>query len=296
MMKKLLTICVLALLLGSMSYCTKTITDDTKNPFSQSGDTTVVTNPDLSKLEGLHANVFAVKCANPTCHDGSFEPDFRTVQSTYASLIYHPVTKNDDAESYTYRVVPGSSVESWLYRRLTADEQLGRMPLYAEPLPEKELTAIKNWIDGGAKDIYNQSQNTPNKAPLVAGYALYDSSYTRVDSVRQNGWASPLLVKASQKELFLTSVEDDKDDVGAFQQKELRFSYTDVPFQPFKTQQLTQLWTTVLEGPFDASQFPLNTTIYMRVYVTDAEGVSTEFPNNNSPSYWIRNFSFQVLP
>jgi hypothetical protein len=296
-MKKQLYIPIaLILLIVSLSRCTKTITDDSKNPFVQNGDTLQPVQPDLSKLEGLHANIFAVKCANPTCHDGSFEPDFRTVQSTYASLIYHPVTKNDANQSFTYRVVPGSAAQSWLYHRLTADEQLGRMPLYAEPLPANEIQAIKDWIDAGAKDIFNQSQQEPNKAPLVAGYALYDSSYTRVDSVRQNGWASPLLVKASQKELFLTSVEDDKDDVGAFQQKELRFSYTDIPFQPFKTQQLSRLWTTVLQTPFDASQFPLNTTIYMRVYVTDAQGVSTEFPNNNSPSYWIRNFSFQVLP
>ncbi|MBK7268515.1 MAG: hypothetical protein IPI07_03030, partial [Flavobacteriales bacterium] len=29
------------------------------------------------------------------CHDGTFEPEFRTIASAYNSLVYHPVIAND---------------------------------------------------------------------------------------------------------------------------------------------------------------------------------------------------------
>ena len=61
-------------------------------------------------------------CANSGCHDGNFEPDFRTVESSYSTLVYQPVVKNNDNQTYEYRVVPGNSAQSILYARLLSYE------------------------------------------------------------------------------------------------------------------------------------------------------------------------------
>ena len=39
-------------------------------------------NEDSTALTGfadIHKNILEPKCANPACHDGTFEPDFRTI-------------------------------------------------------------------------------------------------------------------------------------------------------------------------------------------------------------------------
>ena len=55
----------------------------------------------------LHQRVFRPVCANSGCHDGTFEPEFRSVGSAYNSLVYAPVIANDPGNSFTYRVLPG---------------------------------------------------------------------------------------------------------------------------------------------------------------------------------------------
>ena len=68
-----------------------------ENPYNKVnyGDTTAAANNvDPNTIVGLHKNIFSVKCANPSCHDGTFEPDFRTIQSSYNSLVWNTVIKN----------------------------------------------------------------------------------------------------------------------------------------------------------------------------------------------------------
>ena len=69
----------------------------------------------------LHQQVFAPTCANSGCHDGTFEPDFRTVGSAWNTLVNHPVIANDAAMSFNRRVVPGSVSNSFLFERLTVN-------------------------------------------------------------------------------------------------------------------------------------------------------------------------------
>lgn len=298
-MKKYSTYLWCFLLLGAsiaLSRCTKTIADDTENPFVQSNQPKDTASISLKNLEGLHKNIFAVKCANPTCHDGSFEPDFRTVQSTYASLVYHPVTKNDDEGTYKYRIWPGEADSSWLYRRITGDEQLGRMPLYASELSTTEIDAIKNWIESGAKDIYNNAANKPNLAPVIAGYGLFNSTFMRLDTVRANGFASKFLVNASVSGQLAIAVTDAESDLAAFTSAKVTFSYSRDQWMPFKTLSLVKLIDDAMVTPFSANQFNTDTTIFFRAEVTDADGAKATFPNINSPFYWKENFSFSVTP
>ena len=74
------------------------------NPFDfnsnivSENDTLYFTDP--TSFSALHNNIFYPTCANSGCHDGTFEPDFRTIESAYNSLVYHPVIKNDLNNSF----------------------------------------------------------------------------------------------------------------------------------------------------------------------------------------------------
>ena len=48
---------------------------------------------DATTIVGLHRDVFLPTCANSGCHDGLFEPDFRTIESSYNSLVIDQILK-----------------------------------------------------------------------------------------------------------------------------------------------------------------------------------------------------------
>lgn len=141
------------------SSCEK---DPPENPFEPGGgdpNDTSSTTLTYTGLAGLQDKVFRPTCANSGCHDGTFEPDFRTLESSYTTLVNHPVIKNDAQNSYAFRVVPGDTAASQLLNRITRDidDNSGIMPLVVEPnsdYPTNKATYIswvKRWILEGAK-------------------------------------------------------------------------------------------------------------------------------------------------
>src|SRR6188768_2497641 len=81
------------------------------NPYDDVNyDTDTTTNPtvDPNSIVGLHQNIFFPRCAKSGCHDGTFEPDYRTVMSTYSTLVYSPVVKPtvDSISFFKLRVKP----------------------------------------------------------------------------------------------------------------------------------------------------------------------------------------------
>lgn len=136
--------------------------DNFVNPYDEiedlTADTTTVADLDPTSLVGLHAVIFRPTCANSGCHDGTFEPDFRTVNSTYNTLVEHAIIKNDPQNSFSQRVVPGDPDASQLMARLTydIDGNSGVMPLATEPdsdYPtnrEEYIERIRTWIANGA--------------------------------------------------------------------------------------------------------------------------------------------------
>ena len=133
------------------------------NPFDEvtnpNGEEEMPVELDPKSLPGLHQNIFKPTCANSGCHDGTFEPDFRTLESTYNTLVNHPVIKNDPANSFTFRVVPSNVDASQLVARVTydIDDNSGIMPLSLEPdsdyneKREEYIQNIKDWITAGAQ-------------------------------------------------------------------------------------------------------------------------------------------------
>ena len=155
-----------------------------KNPFDDVdyGVNTSLDTLDKYSITAIHRDIVFPKCAKPGCHDGHFEPDFRTVESTYSTLVYQPITKNNVAKTFKYRVLPDSSSKSVLYERLnnccfvnTND----RMPQdnIGKPLPDEDLNRIKTWIDNGAKDIFNQPSIAPNALPQFPWWGAFDDKF-----------------------------------------------------------------------------------------------------------------------
>ncbi len=115
---------------------------------------------DKQSLEGLHQDIFLPTCANSGCHDGNFEPDFRTIQSTYNTMVGHVALKGDPSGDITMRVVAGDADESMLIYRLTENlpNSSGIMPLSVEPDSDwnakqsEHIDNIKAWINAGAKN------------------------------------------------------------------------------------------------------------------------------------------------
>ena len=96
MNKKILFLFAIAMVIFS---CEKT-PDNPYDNVNYDTDTTTTATADPNTIVGLHRNVFFPRCAKSGCHDGTFEPDYRTVMSTYSTLVYQPVIKsNADAHN-----------------------------------------------------------------------------------------------------------------------------------------------------------------------------------------------------
>ncbi len=171
-MKPFLTCCLLLLVV--LGACRKSNTPD--NPFDDpkykapSGGNTVDTLP-LTNFAGLHQRIFKPTCSNSGCHDGTFEPDFRTIEGAYSTMVYQPIIKNNPAGSFLYRVLPGDAAASVLHERMVTDIDgiSGIMPLSLDPQsdwPTKKaeyIAAIAAWINAGARDMFG---NPPPNGPV----------------------------------------------------------------------------------------------------------------------------------
>lgn len=166
--------------LAVFSSCKK---DENKNPYDQynnnQNDSTANQPLPPTSIQGLHQQIFKPTCANSGCHDGTFEPDFRTIESTYNSLVYHGIVKNDNNDPLEYRVKPYDVERSMLFRRLVIDlnGNSGTMPLdysidsTSDWLSKKEeyIENIKTWIREGAKDIAGNPASSLNRSPQLNG-------------------------------------------------------------------------------------------------------------------------------
>ncbi len=115
---------------------------------------------EANSLEWIHARIFAPTCANSGCHDGTFEPNFSTIQSSYNTLVEQAVIKTDSSISINLRVVPFQPENSMLYYRLNEflPNSSGIMPLESndsdyDANKSEYIEAIRTWIANGASNI-----------------------------------------------------------------------------------------------------------------------------------------------
>jgi hypothetical protein len=260
-----------------------------------------------SSIAGLHRNLFLTKCAVPGCHDGNFEPDFRTVQSSYSTLVYAPIKKNNAANTFTFRVIPGDTAFSVLYERITnccfvnIDDRMPQDNI-GTALPASDINHVATWIMNGAKDINGNTPNRPDQEPVLSYYVAAGSDFTtelsaqnnRVDSIIYN----PFLVPANATSFYLApSIVDDITPLAQIQYNKLLLSTSIDNFS--SAVQLTATFVNIPnQSPVWLVSVPTEnlthgTQYFMRYYVNDGtHSENTEFPKNNSLEYYKTYWSF----
>ncbi len=194
------TFCVIILI--TMYACKKDVASDNQYDGWKGKDKPAPTpgpTLDVNSIAGLHYYIFKPTCSNSGCHDGTFEPDFRTTESSYNSLVNANVIKLDSSVpgQFLLRVEPGNAANSMLLRRCNVNlgGNSGTMPLLVDPgndWNEKKaeyLARIEKWINDGAKDQFGNSVQPKDLAPQMAGMVVKSggttftrsSNYSQVD-------------------------------------------------------------------------------------------------------------------
>ena len=289
------------------------------NPFDAidyTGPTIEIPEPDSNSLVGLHKYIFSQSCSVPGCHDGSFEPDFRTVQSTYSTLVFQPVIKNDSLGTYQYRVVPNDHQASWLYNRVTTDDQiLGRMPLYDNELTSGQVKAITDWIDAGAPDMFGNPSVYPNTQPQFGGMAAFldfNGFDYRVDTIRGDNIFSPfgilkdrtmtIWMNFADDSLMVSELMDTKillsseiDNFSNAIELEATFSQTPKVIPNWYNSGLDVVFNWKVE--LNTNDFPAGEITYFRFYTNDGRHSEPfEFPTNENLLQFKLFMSFYVVP
>lgn len=268
-----------------------------------------------NEITSIHQDIFHPKCATPGCHDGTFEPDFSTVMSTYSSTVYHPVVKNNAEKSFTYRVLPGKSEKSVLYERISnccfvnANDRMPQDNI-GESLPAEDVARIKAWIDNGAKDIEGETPLEPNSEPVFQFvYAIVDLGFPVVyntkelskDSNRVGGvFYGAMLLDTNMNVVLTTKIADDKTAVADLKSGRLLLSYDKDDFSsPIQTavSSFIDAEGGIWYNTFSTKGITENKTVFMRYYINDGDHlVDTEFPSVTSPEHFKGHWSFVVQP
>ncbi|MFN4123576.1 MAG: hypothetical protein ACK4GL_09780 [Flavobacteriales bacterium] len=267
---------------------------------------------DPNSIAGIHQRILKPTCANSGCHDGTFEPDFRTVESSYNTLVYHPVIKNNPQGIYTYRVIPGNVQLSQFYKRLIEDidGQSGIMPLSIEPDSDWEaknqeyISNIYNWIQNGARDIFG---NTPQQAAapiqLTGMVATLPGSNQALSRSTQNSAIQiPTGVSSIDLWFAIVSGNSSASDL-AFNQAYFSSDINNFPQSAGQSLQIasTQNWPGFSGNPMpysfkitvNVNQLPSNLS-YVRLQIKVNENDATiEMPNNGSAAHVKQYYSLE---
>lgn len=236
-MNKFLTYFVLILI--TLSSCKKEGSDDeSKNPYnswnpSSRGGVMPDLTIDPNSIQELHKNIFKPTCANSGCHDGNFEPDFRSIESSYNSLINRIVTNPDPQNTnYEKRVVPGDDANSMLLHRILTfiPGTQGQMPLQTDPGSDwtakktEYIQNIRQWIKDGAKDQFGKSASNSDFKPQLQGLIVFaNGSSTPLPHANY----SPVEVPPGTSSIkIMVAFADDKTAVNDFGLSTLNYSLT----------------------------------------------------------------------
>lgn len=300
------------------------------NPFTNQGggQNPFPLNIDSTSFLGIYNSILSVKCGanNGACHDGSFEPDFRTLFSAYNTTVLHTPIKNviasivggDTTWVYPYRVTPGEPDISWLYHRITTDdEELGRMPLYDAPLSESQINNVRQWILDGAPDPFGNLPQQPAPEPQFFGMLAYenDVSGMRLDTIRANIFEPMQLPSNTQVQFWFGAVDYTQEGGIVFPLLPLgynKYRITDqlfnvggFPEQNMQVSFVPHMGPAALFGDVELpfySHFTINTAdyepgtvYYIRVYLQGAlQSQPTEVPSDGDQIFWHGYMSFEV--
>lgn len=270
---------------------------------------------DPNTIQGLHKNIFKPTCANSGCHDGNFEPDFRSIESAYNSLVNRWATNTDPNNStIKKRVVPGDADASMVFHRLTVfiPGSQGIMPLSLEPNSDwtskksEYIQNIKTWINNGAKDQFGNSPSAIDFTPQILGMiAFADGSATPISQANFN----PIDIPAGTTNLkIMIAFSDDKTSVNALTNSSI--NYTLNPYQyndSTKLSLITESTPTIAKGYNNTNvsywhsiTLPvsklgtLNDVIWLQTYTSDNVNGITMLPGLNSEFKLKKYFAIKI--
>ena len=298
---------ILIWVIAMLNSCKKDNTAAPANPYnniSRSDSSANTIAADSLTITYLHQKVLSTRCALNGCHDGHFEPDYRTPMSAFASLVYAPIIKNNTANQYKFRVIPYDTTNSVLYQRITNCcfvNTNDRMPQdnIGVPLPDSSIHMVARWIMNGARDISGHVPTRPDEPASVLGYFALSTDYqtgysnVRLDSIYYNPFVLPQAVNS----MYVVVVDtDDITPSTQFHVNTLKLSLSASDFSNATSVQATYLnangpsyWIATV----NPTLFPVGDTVYMRYYVNDGTHSSnTEFPNSSSYPAYFTYWSF----
>jgi hypothetical protein len=193
-MKRILSLCVLA-------ACAEHAPLGPTSGGSNLGANPLPSSPapdGLATFRSIYEHILSKRCALPTCHGGSFEPDLGTAAGAYDGLVNAPAF----ARPHVLRVRAGDPQKSFLLERLTAQAPLPRMPFNLPPLAPEEIARIRDWIAAGALfDEGGPAPVLPNFLPEPPEALVYRGE-ERIDS------PPPAVVHVGETVSFWTTPDD----------------------------------------------------------------------------------------
>ena len=267
-----------------------------------------IINPEPNSIAGIYQNILKPTCANSGCHDGTFEPDYRTLGSAYNTLVYQVPIKNDG--NYSFRVEPYNAQGSVLMARLKG-MITPAMPIQVDPgsdWPQKKdqyINNIQTWINNGAPDISGNVRQITHPAPQLLGAGADVTGQWMLRS----GDTGPLIMpgNASAVRLYFAFGHDEIMPA-AFQFNKIAFSNNANDFSSAVQQPLQILASPRNERGFygdvvaythyididPAADFDANQEQwYFRVYVQDLQNPVTEIPTDDGIFYIKSYMSFR---
>lgn len=308
------------LLFLSLLYGACSEPDSPLNPFLVLEETNPTHTDSLSQVEypadhfvSLHYRIFKPTCATSGCHDGNFEPDFRTLESSYNTLVYHPLIKNDLRGNFQFRVWPGKPDESVLYHRLTEDidGQSGLMPLVPnDDWVENEteyIERIRTWIENGAPDMFGNLPEVPDLPPTVVG--LVGILPSGQEPLKREGGNGEILVPLGTRQLeLLFSITAENIDPSKLTSIKIRLSPDRNDFFTVEGKAVTLLGSPLQHDGFlgervtyyhrvslEIGDLQLGDKQYIRLYIqVPGESFPIEIPSDGSVDYVKEQFSFRI--
>lgn len=311
MRKSCIIISVLFVIIAS---CKK----DTPNPYDElerRSSNPAVENIPQDNFAWIHQKILRPSCAVSGCHDGTFEPEFRSIGGAYNSLVFHPTIANTPQGGFTYRVVPGDVNGSFLHERMTVfvPNTSGIMPLELTENSDWPANGdayravINNWIANGAKDMFDNSPTQGDLEPQVTGVLAFALGTTSNPFPRGDGeGVQPIEVSGPTIDLWFAFSDDGVASSDLMYNKaKVATSMNGFGSVP----ELEMITSNTLSGPDFGNvtttythkvQLPIGnyaqgTVLFVRVYVDDGAHMGpTEIPDDGTAPPMLNYFTLRI--
>lgn len=317
-MKRIIPILFIALFISSCKKEEAAPENPYDNVNYQEG-TELVDTLDPNGIVAIHRDILLPKCSTPGCHDGTFEPDFRTAMSSYSTLVYHKIVKNNPDNAYEYRVIPYDTTNSVFQKRLTWQTFANtndRMPQdnIGVGLPKDDLDRISNWILNGAQDPEGYVAQIPNTQPKAAWIWVIEgqenwldiwsnpiNTLTGTDNRDDGSYLNPMIVDTAMWLFMIPDLTDDSTAIADLEDVRIELSY-DIDFGTIEeSYDGTYMPPSGDDGDSWYFNFQLpktlleETQIFLRIGMNDGDHAEDAFFPASFSNIWDKNVASIII-